>query len=127
MQHLQQQVQSLSDSNSVTNCTGLRISGRPPPATFSTFKLLTHSSVTPSRSSQARLAKSAGFVESFSSPARCISLAASSTLCRQRATAGMYFSFDSAWALISTDAAMYFFSTPSLAAAVGFSLTHLDA
>ena len=41
------------------------------------------------------------------------------TLSRHRDTPGMYFRCEIAWALISAEAAMYFFSTDSRAAAVG--------
>src|SRR5262249_38711549 len=124
MQHRQQQVQSLLASNRAANSTGVSRRGGPAPAIFSTSRLFTHLSFTPSRSSQARLASFSGSVESLSNPAVFISLAAARMSLRHLATAGMYLSLEIAWALIFTEAAMYFFLTPILAASWGFAPTH---
>src|SRR5437762_9996232 len=51
----------------------------PPPATFSTWRVLIHSSVTPGREAKPRLARSAGLVLASSRPAFFISWAAEIT------------------------------------------------
>ena len=121
----QAKLKSFSRAKSAASVGPSSAGGRPPPAIFSTFSPFTQSSETPSRSIQARRASSSGSVEGLSRPAVFISLAARPMLSRHRDTPGMNVSLPIAWALSSAEEAMYFFSTDRLAAAVGFSSTHM--
>src|SRR5262245_35216572 len=127
MQHRQQHLHdplAFGPSKSAANAGASSKRGRLRDAA-STFSPCTHSSVTPSRSCHALRASASASVVGCSRPANFISFAACFKLSLHFATPGTYLSFDSACVLISTDAAMYFFSTHMVAAGAGFSRTHI--
>src|SRR5436305_5109239 len=99
--------------------------GTCPLATFSTCRLCSHWSETPSRWTKARFARAGTSVLGLSMPATFISAAADWTAWSAPETLGTYRRCEIATVFSSGLDARYFFSTDNRAAAAGFVSTHL--